>query len=158
MTFWEIGVGLWSMAHFGYNSGGSRGGAWGARVPLLFLDQTEAQRAEKIFFSGDHPSLISGSGWPGAAPAPSHLSEGLHLPLYNNIATTHLCLQSLCLPCSPCSRKSLRYFESQNLRLACASSVDETEYKLSDNLVWAYGFPSFNTGILSFLLLSFFFY
>ena len=42
MTFWEIGVVLWSTAHFVYNSGGSRGGAWEARVPLLFLDQTEA--------------------------------------------------------------------------------------------------------------------
>ena len=60
MTFWEIGVGLWSMAQFGYNSGGSRGGAWGARAPLLFLDQTEAQRAEKIFL--ETPPLISGSG------------------------------------------------------------------------------------------------
>ena len=55
MTFWEIGVGLWSMAHFGYNSGGSRGGAWGARVPLLFLDPTEAQRAEKIFLETTPP-------------------------------------------------------------------------------------------------------
>ena len=44
MTFWEIGVGLWSMAHFVYNSGGFRGGAWEARAPLLFLDQTEAEK------------------------------------------------------------------------------------------------------------------
>ena len=29
-------------------SGGSREGARGARVPTLFLDQTEAQKAEKI--------------------------------------------------------------------------------------------------------------
>ena len=42
MTFWEIGVGLWSTAHFVSNSGGSRGGAWVAQAPLLFLDQTEA--------------------------------------------------------------------------------------------------------------------
>ena len=55
MTFWEIGVGLWSTAHFGYNSGGSRGGAWEARAPLLFLDQTEAQRAEKIFLETAPP-------------------------------------------------------------------------------------------------------
>ena len=77
MTFWEIGVGLWSTAHFVYNSGGSRGGAWGARAPLLFLDKTEAQRAEKFF----------------RRPGPPPLSEGLDPPLYNNnIATTHLCL------------------------------------------------------------------
>ena len=81
MTFWEIGEGLWSTAQSGYNSGGSRGGAWGSWAPLLFLDQTEAQRAEKIFLETGPP-----------------LSEGLDPPLYNNIATTHLCLQSLCLP------------------------------------------------------------
>ena len=80
MTFWEIGVGLWSTAHFGYNSGRSRGEAWGVRAPLLFLDQTEAapERAEKIF-------------WMTGCPPPPK-SEGLDLPLYNNIATTHLCL------------------------------------------------------------------
>ena len=55
MTFWEIGVGLWSTAHFGYNSGRSRGGAWGARAPLLFLDQTEAQGAEKFFLETAPP-------------------------------------------------------------------------------------------------------
>ena len=42
MTFWEIGVGLWSTAHFVYNSGRSRGGAWEAQASLLFLDQSEA--------------------------------------------------------------------------------------------------------------------
>ena len=31
-------------------SDGSRGGAWGAQAPPLYLDQTEAQRAEKIYF------------------------------------------------------------------------------------------------------------
>ena len=35
--------------------GGSRGGAWGARPPPLFLDQTEVRRAEKMFF-GDWAS------------------------------------------------------------------------------------------------------
>ena len=39
---------------FFLTSGGSRGGARGAHPPLLFLDQTEAQRAEKYFFE-DHP-------------------------------------------------------------------------------------------------------
>ena len=33
-------------------SGGSRGGAQGARPPPLFLDQNETQRAEKNFFGG----------------------------------------------------------------------------------------------------------
>ena len=63
MTFWEIGVGLWSTVHFVFNSRGSRGGAWEARAPLLSLDQTEVapEGPKKIF--GDRPTpLISGSG------------------------------------------------------------------------------------------------
>ena len=40
---------------FGNHDGGSRGGAWGA--PFLFLDQTEAWRAEKNFL-GDYTPLI----------------------------------------------------------------------------------------------------
>ena len=63
MTFWETGGGLWSTAHFGYNRGGSRGGAWGAWAPIFFLDQTEAQRAKKIIFE--------------TAPPPPHLSQGV---------------------------------------------------------------------------------
>ena len=99
MTFWETGVGLWSTAHFVYNSGRSGGGARGAE--------------KKIFWRPVHPPPLC----QGLLTAPL-ASEGLDLPLYNNIATTHLCLQSLCLPCSPCRGKILRYFESQNLRLA----------------------------------------
>ena len=68
MTFWEIGVGLWSTAHFGYNSGGSRGGAWEARAPLLFLDQTEAQRAEKIFLVTAPPPPYLGVWMTGRPP------------------------------------------------------------------------------------------
>ena len=41
-----------------YTSGGSRGGAWGAHP--LFLDQTEARRAEKIFLR-DRPPAGSGT-------------------------------------------------------------------------------------------------
>ena len=48
--------------HHLVSSGGSRGGARGARRLLLFSDQTEARRAKKFF--GDHLPLISGSGWP----------------------------------------------------------------------------------------------
>ena len=57
-----------------YGSGGSRGGARGGQPPL-FLDQTEAQRAEKNLF-GDCPPLSQGlmTGPP--------LSEGLDPPLY----------------------------------------------------------------------------
>ena len=116
MTFWETGVELWSTAHFLCNSDrsrGLRGGAWGTAP--LFLDQTEAQRAEKNFGDQAPPPLLS----QGLVTSPLPLSEVLDPPLYNNIATTHLCLQSLYLPCSPCGRKILRYFESQNLRLAC---------------------------------------
>ena len=54
------------------SSGRSRGGH------PLFLDQTEARRAEKNFiWDRPPPSLISGSGWPSLHP----LSEGLDPPL-----------------------------------------------------------------------------
>ena len=46
------------------SSGGSRGGA----APPLFVDQTEAQRAEKQFFETAPP------------PTPPTLSEGLDSP------------------------------------------------------------------------------
>ena len=39
------------------NSGGCRGGAKGARVPPLFLDQTEAWRAKNSFFETVPPLL-----------------------------------------------------------------------------------------------------
>ena len=87
MTFWEIGVGLWST-----DQGGSRGGAWEARAPHLFLDQTEAapEGPKKKFLRPGHPPLSQGlDDW---VPPPPHLSEGVDPPLYNNIATTHLCL------------------------------------------------------------------
>ena len=87
MTFWEIGVGLWSTAHFVYNSGGSRGGAWEARAPLLFLDQLRSRpKGRKNFWETTPPYLRV---WMTGCPP---LSEGLDPPLYNNIATTHLCL------------------------------------------------------------------
>ena len=41
-----------------YGSGGSRGGPRGTQAPPLFLDQTEARRAEKNIF-GDAPSPLS---------------------------------------------------------------------------------------------------
>ena len=47
MTFWEIGVGLWSTAHFVYNSGGFRGGAWEAWAPPL--SQVITNNILKIF-------------------------------------------------------------------------------------------------------------
>ena len=51
----------------------------GEPVPPLFLDQTEAQRAEKGFL---RPlSLISGSEWP-----PPPLSAGPDPPLYDNVS------------------------------------------------------------------------
>ena len=45
-------------------SGRSREGARGARSPItpLFLQQTEARRAEQIVFRDRPPHLISGSG------------------------------------------------------------------------------------------------
>ena len=63
---------LWNSLLYNYlalYSGGSSGGAWGARPPVL--DQNEARRPEKNFF-WDRPPLISGSGWPRPP-----LSQGL---------------------------------------------------------------------------------
>ena len=40
-------------------SGGSRGGAWGARpLPPLFLDETEARRVEKNFLETGPPPYL----------------------------------------------------------------------------------------------------
>ena len=39
------------------SSGGFRGGARGTRPPPLFLDQTEAQRGEKIFLGDRAPRI-----------------------------------------------------------------------------------------------------
>ena len=52
------------------SSGGSRGGGPGARPPL-FLEQNEAQRAEKNFLETG-PPVTSESGWP-PPPPPPHL-------------------------------------------------------------------------------------
>ena len=79
MTFWEIGVGLWSTTHFVYNSGGSRGGAWEAWAPLLFLDQTEAAPEGSKNFFGDCPLPPLSQGLEDRAPP---LSEGLDPPLF----------------------------------------------------------------------------
>ena len=68
MTFWEIGVGLWSTAHFVSNSGGSRGGAWEACAPLLFLDQTEAAPEGRKKFFGDRPLPPLSQGLDDRAP------------------------------------------------------------------------------------------
>ena len=68
---WAIAIPCKQSLHF---SGGFRGGARGTRAPLLFLDQTEARRAEKSFLEtsplplskglDDHPPpLISRSGY-----------------------------------------------------------------------------------------------
>ena len=51
--------------------GGSRGGAWGARPPPLFLDQTEVRRAEKMFF-GDWASPFL-RVWMTPPPLPPYL-------------------------------------------------------------------------------------
>ena len=62
-------------------SGGFRGGARGAQTAPprpLFLDQTEAQRAEKNFFGDRPPPLFYLRVW----MTPPSLSQGLDLPLH----------------------------------------------------------------------------
>ena len=63
------------------SSGGSRGGARGARP--LFLDQTEARRDEKSFFKTAPPYLRV---WmTGSPPPPPPLSQGLDPALISTI-------------------------------------------------------------------------
>ena len=53
MTFWEIGVyvGLWSTAHFVYNSGASRGGTYNKGCPIfLALSGYYGQPVLSIYF------------------------------------------------------------------------------------------------------------
>ena len=58
------------MAHFVYNSGRPRGGAWEACAPLLFLDQTEAApEGPKKFFWRPLPPYLS-QGLDDQAPPP----------------------------------------------------------------------------------------
>ena len=58
-------------------SGGSKGGGLGgARLPPLLLDQTEARRAEKVFFK-TAPPLSQGLGDSPHTPPPPSPSEAL---------------------------------------------------------------------------------
>ena len=54
----------------------------------LFLDKTEAQRAEKFFLGTAPPILISGSGWPPAPPSQG-LDPALQYPLQS---ASHVCI------------------------------------------------------------------
>ena len=54
------------------SSGGFRAGARGARPPL-FLDQTEAQRAEKIFLGDQAPLFLGCVFWAPPPPPPAYL-------------------------------------------------------------------------------------
>ena len=58
-------------------SGGSRGGARGVRHPLFFY-QTDARRAEKVFFETGSPPPLYLRVW---MTGPTPLSEGLDPPL-----------------------------------------------------------------------------
>ena len=60
------------------SSGGSRGGTLGGRPPPLFLHQTEARRAEKIFLETGHPPCLR--DWMTAPP---------HPPTYLNVWIRH---------------------------------------------------------------------
>ena len=53
-------------------SAGSRGGAWGARPPPLFLDQTESRRAPKNFFGRPGPPFLR-VWWQPLPPPPPYL-------------------------------------------------------------------------------------
>ena len=53
-------------------SGGSRGGAWVARAPLIFRPNWGPKGRKKIFWRPP-PPLVSGSGWPALPPPPAYL-------------------------------------------------------------------------------------
>ena len=76
------------------NSGGSRGGAWMA-CPPLFLDQTEARWAVKIFFGAPPPPYPK--VWMTATPSP--LSQGQDPALNNSQYCWMLHVVSICTPC-----------------------------------------------------------
>ena len=56
-----------------YGSGGSRGGAQGARGPPLFLDQTEARRPKKIFLENTPPLSQGLDARPPPLPIPMRI-------------------------------------------------------------------------------------
>ena len=62
------------------DSGASRGGAWEANLPL-FLDQTEARRAENKIFKTAPPPPPNPYSHPLYQSLDEPLSEGLDLPL-----------------------------------------------------------------------------
>ena len=82
-NFLIISAGRWAIAipckQSLHSSAGFRGGARGTRAPILFLDQTEAQRAEKSFF-GDLPPSPYLRVW--MTPPPPPLSQGLDTVLH----------------------------------------------------------------------------
>ena len=70
-----------------FTSDRSRRGAWGARPPPppLFLDQTEAQRAEKEFFWRPGPPLSQGLNFHPPPPPP-------YLKVWIRHCSQYLCL------------------------------------------------------------------
>ena len=75
-----------------FPSGGSRGEARGARLPLIFRPKWGPKGRKKVFWRPG-PPLISGSGWP--APPPS-LSEGLDQSLFPMIEKAFLQKRRTC--------------------------------------------------------------
>ena len=144
------------MAHFVDNSGGFRGGAWEARAPLLFLDQTEAapEGSKKFFWRPGPPYLRV---WMTGCPPP-----------YLKVWICHCIIIQLLLTCASKAFACLvvlvegTFYEFSSLKIfdqLCASSADETEIYINYQTTQCKnGFPLFNTDILCFLLLSFFFY
>ena len=137
------------MAHFVYNSGRPRGGAWEAQAPLLFLDQTEAApEGPKKFF------------WRPPRPPPP-LSQGLDdwvLPPYLKVWIRHCIIIQLLLTCASKAFASLVIFVegkftvfpvSKSLisfvllqRMKQNINYQKTQFKN--------GLLLFNTGVLSF--------
>ena len=74
-------------------------GPGGAGLPPVFLNQTEARRADEFFFFWDRPfpCLILGSGWPPPPPSPPYLTVWIHHwkgTLELNFLNTTICINN----------------------------------------------------------------
>ena len=147
--------GLWSMAHFVYNSGRSRGEAWEAQAPSYFQTKLRLRpKGQKNFFGDWDPPL-------------SHSLDDRVPPPYLKVWIPHcIIIQVLYSPLPLKPLLALQSLQRENFTVfrvskSSISSVLLQRMKQNINYQTAQcknGFPLFNTGKLSFLLLSFFFY
>ena len=147
--------GLWSMAHFVYNSGRSRGEAWEAQAPSYFQTKLRPNPKGQKNFLGDWDPPLS-----------HNLDDRVPPPPYLKVWIRHCIIIQLLLTCASKAFACLAVlvegkFQVFQVSKSSISSVLLQRMKQNINYQTTQcknGFPMFNTGKLSFLLLSFFFY